>query len=272
MPYSLVFNLIPLAPISPKYLQGRHIHALFLSLVNAVDAELSEQLHQSQGNKPFTTSPLQTYNQNNAPLLQWHHPKPIPKGTPCWVRVSLLDEGMFSRLTQLWLNLNLERPWHLGPTDLQITSILGTPQAEQPWANACLYEQLYEEASSEERNLSFLFATPMAFRQGKYDTAFPQQESVFNSLRSRWNKYSGIELPELALENLYPSFFNIHTEMVMDARSKFIGCVGELTYRFLGKTDGETVKQVNALADFAVYAGVGRKTTMGMGMVRRRKP
>jgi CRISPR-associated endoribonuclease Cas6 len=26
---------------------------------------------------------------------------------------------------------------------------------------------------------------------------------------------------------------------------------------------------MNVLADFALYAGVGRKTTMGMGMVRR---
>ena len=29
------------------------------------------------------------------------------------------------------------------------------------------------------------------------------------------------------------------------------------------------IKQLNALTDFALYAGVGRKTPMGMGMVRR---
>lgn len=270
MPYSLVLNFLPLANISPKYLQGRHVHALFLALVQAVDPDLSEHLHESTNNKPFTLSPLQTPQTQNTPLLQWEHKKPIPKGTPCWLRVSLLDESIFSRLTQLWLNLNLDRPWHLGSADLKITSILGTPQTEQPWANACLYQQLYDQASPENKTFTFVFATPLAFRQGKYDTALPHPESVFNSLRSRWNKYSGIELPPLTLDNLYPSFFNIHTEIVTDVRSKFIGCVGEVTYRFLGKTDPQTLKQVNTLADFALYAGVGRKTTMGMGMVRRR--
>jgi len=29
------------------------------------------------------------------------------------------------------------------------------------------------------------------------------------------------------------------------------------------------LKQINALADFALYSGVGRKTPMGMGMTRR---
>ena len=33
----------------------------------------------------------------------------------------------------------------------------------------------------------------------------------------------------------------------------------------------ETIQQINTLADFALYAGVGRKTPMGMGMVRRIK-
>jgi CRISPR-associated endoribonuclease Cas6 len=37
----------------------------------------------------------------------------------------------------------------------------------------------------------------------------------------------------------------------------------------LGAVDPLTIKQINALADFALYAGVGRKTPMGMGMVKR---
>jgi CRISPR-associated endoribonuclease Cas6 len=45
--------------------------------------------------------------------------------------------------------------------------------------------------------------------------------------------------------------------------------VGEISYRILGDVEPLVIKQINALADFALYAGVGRKTTMGMGMVRR---
>ncbi|MGC1247837.1 MAG: CRISPR-associated endoribonuclease Cas6 [Spirulinaceae cyanobacterium] len=270
MPYSLVLNLLPLSPISPKFLTGRHLHALFLTLVSSVDAELGQHLHESQSGKAFTLSPLQIARkskENN--LLQTQHTKAIPPGTHCWWRVSLLDEAMFSRLTQLWLHINPEKPWHLGAADLKITSMLGTPHPEQPWANACPYSQLYEEACDRTKQITLNFATPTAFRRGKYDTALPAPESVFNSLQSRWNKYSGQEFPELPLETIFPSFFNINTAIVADSRSKFIGCVGEVSYRLFGDLEPLQIKQINALADFALYCGIGRKTTMGMGMGMR---
>ncbi|MEH2162914.1 MAG: CRISPR-associated endoribonuclease Cas6 [Nostoc sp.] len=274
MPHSLVLNLLPQSPIPPQYLTGRHLHALFLTLVSFVDMTLGDRLHDSTADKAFTLSPLQT----NSPLLkggrggsklQYSHQQPISAGTPCWWRISLLDDTLFGKLTQLWLNLNPNRPWHLGPADLYITSIQGTPQSIQPWANASTYAQLYEEASDRNSSINLSFSTPTAFRQGQYDTTLPTRESVFNSLLSRWNKYSGIELSQIAIESIFPSFVNIHTEILADSRSKFIGIVGEVTYKILGEIEPMQKKQINALADFALYSGVGRKTTMGMGMTRR---
>ncbi|WP_026731169.1 CRISPR-associated endoribonuclease Cas6 [Fischerella sp. PCC 9605] len=282
MPHSLVLNLIPHSPIYPNYLTGRHYHALFLNLVSSVDRTLGDLLHHSTADKAFTLSPLQvpsTYTSNGSGkrghssqknyTLQWQHEKPIPPGTPCWWRISLLDDTLFSQLTPLWLNINPERPWHLGSADLYITSILGTPQSTQPWANACTYEQLYEQANQSDRTLQFTFATPVAFRQGGYDTVMPIRECVFNSLLNRWNKYSGIEFTNIPIDAIYPSFFNIHTEVVSNYESKFIGCVGEISYRILGNVEPIAIKQINTLANFALYTGVGRKTTMGMGMTRR---
>ncbi|MEH2224782.1 CRISPR-associated endoribonuclease Cas6 [Nostoc sp.] len=274
MPHSLVLNLLPQSPIPPQYLTGRHLHALFLTLVSSVDSTLGDRLHDSTADKAFTLSPLQI----NSPLLkggkggsklQYSHQQPIPAGTPCWWRISLLDDTLFGKLTQLWLNLNPNRPWHLGPADLYITSIQGTPQSIQPWANASTYAQLYEEASDRNSSINLSFATPTAFRQGQYDTTLPTRESVFNSLLSRWNKYSGIEFTQIAIESIFPSFVNIHTEILADSRSKFIGIIGEVTYKILGAVEPIQIKQINALADFALYTGVGRKTTMGMGMTRR---
>ncbi len=274
MPHSLVLNLLPQSPIPPQYLTGRHLHALFLTLVSSVDSTLGDRLHDSTADKAFTLSPLQI----NSPLLkggkggsklQHSHQQPIPAGTPCWWRISLLDDTLFSKLTQLWLNLNPNRPWHLGPADLYITSIQGTPQSIQPWANASTYAQLYEEASERNSSINLTFSTPTAFRQGQYDTTLPTRESVFNSLLSRWNKYSGIEFTQIAIESIFPSFVNIHTEILADSRSKFIGILGEVTYKILGAVEPIQIKQLNALADFALYCGVGRKTTMGMGMTRR---
>ncbi|HAZ49128.1 MAG TPA: CRISPR-associated endoribonuclease Cas6 [Cyanobacteria bacterium UBA11369] len=272
MPHSLVLNLLPLSPIPPQYLTGRHFHALFLSLVSSVDYELGTYLHDSQADKAFTLSPLQTNRrrlEQREHTLHWEHKKPIPAGMSCWWRITLLDDTLFGKLTHLWLNLNPEHPWHLGPADLHITSILGTAQSTQPWVNATTYAQLYEQASDTNRLISLSFATPTAFRQGQFDTALPTRDCVFNSLLHRWNKYSGIEISNLAIESIFPSYFNINTEIVSDSRSKFIGCVGEVTYRLMGDLDPIAIKQINVLADFALYSGVGRKTPMGMGMVRR---
>lgn len=280
MPHSLVLNLLPQSPIPSQFLTGRHLHALFLNLVSSVDRKLGDYLHEAKSDKAFTLSPLQvvrrgtasrtpTGARNQNPTLQWEHSQAIPTGTPCWWRISLLDDTLFSQLTQLWLNLNPEHPWHLGPADLHITSILGTPQSTQPWANAISYTQLYDQASQSDRQISLIFCTPTAFRQSSYDCALPTRDLVFNSLINRWNQYSGIEFSKALIEHIFPSFFEIHTEVVVDSRSKFIGCVGVMNFRILGEVESSTIQQINALADFALFTGVGRKTTMGMGMVRR---
>jgi CRISPR-associated endoribonuclease Cas6 len=288
MPHSLVLNLLPESPIPPGFTSGKHLHALFLSLVTTVDAEMGDRLHANQANKAFTLSPLQLLKQQRQPRrhppghLRWTYRKPIAPNTPCWWRISLLDDRLFSRLNQLWLNLNPDQPWHLGPANLHITSIQGTPQSTQPWANFCPYQQLYEQASDQERKLTLQFYTPTAFRQGKFDTALPTPDRVFGSLLRRWNHHSGIDFSAEILEALQPSYFDICTEIATDPRhqfqhtgaktdpcNQFMGCVGKVTYQALGTLDPQTLKQLNTLADFALYAGVGRKTPMGMGVTRR---
>ncbi|KGF74062.1 CRISPR-associated protein Cas6 [Neosynechococcus sphagnicola sy1] len=268
MPYSLVLNLLPRSPIPQAHLSGRHLHALFLDLVQAIDPALANALHQQQSEKAFTLSPLQVGNPKGN-TLQWQHDRSISAGTPCWWRISLLDETLFGRLTHLWLNLNTQKSWHLGAADLDVINILGTPQATQPWANFSTYAQLYEQASDCDRLIHLKFYTPTTFRVTNYDCALPTKELVFQSLLKRWNQYSQISFQKTLIEPIYPSFFDIRTEIAIDNRSKFIGCVGNITFQILGDIDPSTIQQINTLADFAVFAGIGRKTPMGMGMVRR---
>lgn len=272
MPHSLILTLIPQSPIPPGYLKGKHLHALFLTLVSSVDCTLGTHLHDQKTDKAFTLSPLQIGHPKTTDfILQKEHKYPIKPGTPCWWRIALLNDSLFGNLTKLWLNLNPEQPWHLGPANLQITSILGTPHTDFPWANYATYAEIYAQASEEERQINLAFCTPTAFRQMQFDTALPTRDLVFNSLLRKWNQYSGIEFSEDLIEPIYPSFFDIHTEIVSDDRSKFIGCVGVMNFRILGEVEPVKIKQINALADFALYSGVGRKTPMGMGMVRRIK-
>jgi len=289
MPHSLILNLLPVAPIPSQFLTGRHLHALFLNLVSAIDSDLSAYLHDQSNEKAFTLSPFQVSRKEVTksstpqtqkrvlpaaarpifPALQWEHKQAIGANTPIWWRISLLDDGLFDRLTELWQQLNFDRPWHLGPTDIYITNILSQPQSNQPWVNFCTYAELFERASETERQIALSFCTPTNFRQGVYDSAMPTRESIFGSLANRWNKYSEIAIEPNFTESIFPSFFNIRTEVCTDSRSKFIGCVGDITYRIMGDVNPVAIKQINALADFALYSGVGRKTPMGMGMTRR---
>jgi CRISPR-associated endoribonuclease Cas6 len=248
-----------------------------LELVKSVDSNLSKILHQQSTDKAFTLSPLQILkiSPDNRPSkltqssLQLQSNRPIPAGTPCWWRVSLLDEKLFSRLMQLWLNINPNQPWQLGGSQLQIVSILSNPQPNQPWAGFTSYSDLFEQSSDTKRQLKLQFCTPTTFRITKYDSALPTSELVFKSLLRRWNQYSEISFSEEIIEPIYPSFFEIKTEVAIDSRSKLIGCIGTVAYQILGEVEPLIIQQINALADFALYAGVGRKTPMGMGMVRR---
>jgi CRISPR-associated endoribonuclease Cas6 len=269
MPYSLVLNLLPQSPIPATHLTGRHLHALFLDLVRSLSPELSKELHGQTADKAFTLSPLQVEMRQRDFLLQWQHERAIAAGTPCWWRISLLDETLFGQLTHLWLNLNPKQAWHLGAADLSVTSVLGTTQLQQPWAGYTTYAQLYEQASSSERQIRFAFCTPTTFRLTQYDCSMPTRELVFQSLLRRWNQYSNMPFPQALIEPIYPSYFDIQTKMVIDSRSKLIGCVGEIVFQVLGDVEESMIKQINTLADFVLFAGVGRKTPMGMGMVRR---
>lgn len=278
MPHSLVLNLLPRSPIPKSNLSGRHLHALFLDLVRSLDPELASTLHLQTTDKVFTLSPLQvnggqrdgkSVSSRSSFLLQFQHDRSIPAGIPCWWRISLLDDALFGKLAQLWLSLNANRSWHLGPANLQVISVLGTPQPSQLWANFSTYVQMYEDASDSDRQIRLTFCTPTTFRISQYDCALPTKELVFQSLLKRWNQYSNFPFPKTLIDVLYPSFFDIHTDIVIDSRSKLIGCLGDITFQILGDVDPVTIKQINTLANFALYAGVGRKTPMGMGIVRR---
>ncbi|MEN8443780.1 MAG: CRISPR-associated endoribonuclease Cas6 [Cyanobacteria bacterium J06555_13] len=267
MPYSLILNLTPLSPIPKTHLTGRHLHALFLDLIRAHNPDLATTLHGQTTRKAFTLSPLQTnLNRQQTPgMLQWSHRRAISASTPCWWRITLLDDTLFAQLAPLWLGLSKQAQWHLGGSPIQVTRVIGTQQAGQPWATYLPYDQLYAQASSTNRKLPFRLCTPTNFRISDYDSCIPTRDRVFKSLLKRWNHYSAMPFPEDIISAIYPSELNLHSELATDSRSKFIGSVGTLTFNILGDLFPSTIQQINTLASFALYAGIGRKTPMGMG-------
>jgi len=272
MPHSLVINFTPISDIPVGYTSGKHLHALFFTLVNSVNPELAQYFHQSEANKSFTVSSLQVISnyKNRDKFLNYKQQNNIKKGSNCWWRITLLDDTLFSKLTKLWLNLRPQKPYHLGSGELMITSVLASPDSHL-WANAISYQELYNQASATERNITLKIYTPTAFRQGKYDVSLPTAELVFNSLLRKWEKYSNISFSNANFDCLFPAYFDINTEIVIEPKTKFIGCIGTINYKILGEVETTLIKQINTLADYSFFSGLGRKTTMGFGIIKRLK-
>ncbi len=82
----------------------------------------------------------------------------------------------------------------------------------------------------------------------------------------RWNTFAPPELqfPEVEWNGLV-SAYDLKTHALKMEGGAEIGAQGWVKYRFL---DSQQARIATILAHFATFAGVGRKTAMGMGQVR----
>jgi CRISPR-associated endoribonuclease Cas6 len=289
MPQSLVLNLVPASKIPQKYLSSQYLYELFLKLVSLVDAELGQILRTDHQNKSYTLSPLQVSNQTksqgaiqnlrfllplsalNSSPLQYYHIEDVPAGTHCWWRISFLDDVLFGHLSREWEKQAHDIHCYLGPSKLHLINLVRYSQKYPDWASISTYQQIYEQASEHNREIYFQFLTPALFRQGAWDSPLPTREAIFQGLRKRWNRYSGLAFAPSIVNPIVPSQFDLNTVTFQDAQFKTIGCLGQLKFNILGEVDPLTLKRINTLADFTLYAGIGRKTNLGLGMVKRLK-
>jgi CRISPR/Cas system endoribonuclease Cas6 (RAMP superfamily) len=126
--------------------------------------------------------------------------------------------------------------------------------------------------------MSVRLVTPTAHHApGPYRKAvvLPAPETYFGSWFDRWNLCSPCPFPESLLEtvrmNVGISACRGQTETVLlDARRRFIGFVGEVTFRLLKPEMAAPEEKVAlaALARFSNYCATGVETVRGMGQTR----
>jgi CRISPR-associated endoribonuclease Cas6 len=139
-----------------------------------------------------------------------------------------------------------------------------------PLVQATTYPMLLQRAATTPR-LTVRFLSPTSFRAGNAQDVLPRPERVFGSLYAAWQAFAPAPLDDTLVEvfpTLRISAYDLRTELVHFGRYKVIGFKGQVTYTCPGETDAQTRRALNALADFAFYAGVGYKTTMGLGQAR----
>lgn len=74
-----------------------------------------------------------------------------------------------------------------------------------------------------------------------------------------------------AFEKIRIDRFRLTTEFVHTSKEKAAGFMGKVAYRIPETVDEESKRRINALADFAFYSGVGKRTDRGMGQARRKE-
>lgn len=128
------------------------------------------------------------------------------------------------------------------------------------------FESLCQVPSQEAISLEFL--SPTSFKQNRLIQPFPLPELVFGNLLRRWNTFAPVELQFPALEwQGLTCAYELKTQVLHLKSGAELGTTGWIRYEF---PNPEQAAIATTLAHFACFAGVGRKTGMGMGQVRIR--
>ena len=274
--HSIVLTLVPTREATVRATMGHQAHGAFLRAVEESDDALAEVLHTpGLPAKPFTVSALQGAERINRGQLVLS-----PEET-YWLRFTVLYPPIFERFMSRFLRGDGRPVVRLGRALLLIKEIITTPEGH-PWADYTSWPRLAAEAEPErEITLEFLSPTAFGFGQqswGKKIMVLPLPETVFSSLARTWNNFAPpqLQMDRRALRTYLDEHVvvkrldDLNTRMLRFRRSYQIGFTGRVTYGLMA--DNEIARaQLNALADAALYLGVGYKTTMGMGQCKRQE-
>jgi len=249
MPIRLTFPLRPdEARALPPY-PGRALHALFYQWLAIGDYSLSTQVHDQDGARPFTVSPICTVS-----------------GRPT-LHLALLEDRLWPALSAgISITPTIElmgRPLTLPPNG---------PQVEQ-----CSYADLAAGGRAETR-IGVRFLSPTSFRSHEMHYPLPDPGLVYQSWLARWNTFApeevriNVALLDVVAAHVGVGRYELRTEMVdLGEERKVVGFVGMVQYNVLraGMIGEEWVRRLNVLADYAAFCGTGHKTAQGMGQTRR---
>jgi CRISPR-associated endoribonuclease Cas6 len=249
---------------------GHQIHAMFLQLIARADPALSVRLHDEPVYRPFTLSPLLggVSHGNRVALFP---------GPTYHVRVTLLDGGkLWDCLSTLLLETGPVEV-RLGEASFKATRLIST-EASDPtsWAARTSWQQLV--STPLRRTITLTFASPTAFNMsGSYFALFPEPPLVWESLIRVWNrcapdslKMEKQEAQVFLRHHVNVSACDLSTRTLHYPNYTQKGFCGRCRYQMTGSD--EHARMLTVLAEFARYAGIGYKTTMGMGQARRENP
>jgi CRISPR-associated endoribonuclease Cas6 len=282
---------------------GQLAHAAVLHWLAEVQPELAESLHAPNGDRPFTCSSLWFPSEREVVQAQQAHRRlRISPDLTYWLRLTVLDDQVFrafarrflpGQVTEVGEPLGLPQ-LRLGSVQFDVLELRTVAEATQrntiSWSGYTSYRALVEEARAVPATTPMVgleFRSPTAFSDGqqawgKRMHLFPDADRVFLRLAKVWNAWAPAEyaLDVAALRTyldacVVPSQFSLETRVIHFDRHAQVGFVGKCQYELFPSQTTQGIgadllpaQAVWLLAHFAFYAGVGQKTTMGMGQAR----
>ena len=236
------------APIEGQHVTASGLHGLLFHVLKQANPAAAAWLHDHPAPKPFTMAPYYT-----------------DAGHLAGLRYTTLNDETAGILHHAWTTTHQnQRQLRLGRYQtFTVCAIEQMPASSFP-------QLIYESMPASTLTLHFL--SPTSFKQGPGDLPLPLPANVYSSLWRAWNAFAPpiLHLEEAWLDwcaqNIFIIAHDIHTVVVpFNRHADFTGFVGQATFR--AHQGSEVQRGIwHALSQFAAYAGIGRKTAMGMGI------
>ncbi len=289
--FSLLLRLHPIEAglVSPG--AGNQVQAAFLDMVRQGDPALAEWLHTPNQRRPYTLGLLQGFNHLSAAQLEEMMAKnqavQVTPGQVYWLRITMLDATVFGSFAQYLITKPRALTVRIGDARFEISRLLSTPEpgnTAQSWVGYSSFAEL-RRASKAQKQYHFEFATPTAFslgqkQWGKLLKVFPEPSNVFESLARQWEIFAPASL-RMATDSLTPheigtwceehvivTRYSLETCYLPSSKFGLTGFQGNVHYEVKGSPAAPQALWLSTLARFALFGGVGYKTTMGMGQAR----
>ncbi len=284
-----VCELSALRSMEIKHHMGRAIHRFFYTIMRRYDPSLAERLHKDRhALKPFAVSGLLQPGTTQNVLGK------IAEGDRAWLRMVGLNSEVVDALKAYEKRCARARP-----VDEKIddrirpnwrVELFSSDSKHNAWAGRASREDFNQ--LSVPRKIEFQFSSPTSFRSDGNSIPLPNPDRVFGSLLDKWSAFTG----ESVVDGIHDfirymmvlSNHNISTQTLRFKKKNNViiqvGFQGLATFTLLKRNKDLEKKNnrlhtelmqrhtefssiVARLAALVFYAGVGIKTTQGMGMV-----
>lgn len=243
---------------------GHMVHGHFFRTLKQTAPDLCNRIHGMNGTLPFTLSTL--YKCGAHPGI---HTPEAEKGKRVCYRAGLLNDELVTAVS-----LAINKAMITGPVVI----------ADIPFGIKAIRllkgEEIHElkryaaVAADRLRTFEINFRTLSCFRSEGRSLLFPETRLVISSLYRSWTAAGGHEIPDETLRriarNVFPARYSLRTGMLDMGKYLLSGFVGYCSYEVDECLDRDERSALLSLLGMIPYAGIGYKTTMGMGQARYR--